>query len=259
MRIPILQGRDFAETDKGKAEFAIVNESLARAAFPGVSPIGRRLQIHDAWMEIVGLVGDTRSTGPSKPAPATIFASATQGAGGSLAILIRTAADEGALANTFRTMVHEMEPTVPVRFETMDGLLAEELAYPRFRSQLLGTFAGIAVLLAAVGIFSVLAHLVGQRTEEMAIRLAMGAQPSDLVGLIVSQGLRLVAIGVVLGLAGAFAVTRLLQGILYKVSPFDMRAYLGAITLLGVVSMLAILLPAVKAVRIEPLKVLRQG
>jgi putative ABC transport system permease protein len=259
MRIPILQGRDFAETDQGKPEVAIINKSLARAAFAGESPIGRRVQIHDAWMEIVGVVGDTRSTAPSTPAPPQVFASATQGAGGSLSILIRTAADEGALANTFRTIVHEMEPTVPVRFETMDDLYAEALAYPRFRSQLLGAFAGIAMLLAAVGIFSVLAHLVGQRTEEMAIRLAMGAQPSHLVGLVVSQGLRLVAIGIVLGLAGAFAVTRLLQGVLYEVSPFDIRAYFGAIALLGLVSMLAIILPALKAVRIEPLEVLRQG
>ena len=134
----------------------------------------------------------------------------------------------------------------------MEELFDFALAYPRFRTQVIGLFAGVAALLAAVGIFSVLAYLVGQRTRELAIRRALGAQAADVIRLIVGQGLRLVAIGLVLGLAGALAVARLLEGLLYEISPWDVGTYLGAIAVLGIAALLATLLPAIRAATIDP-------
>jgi putative ABC transport system permease protein len=261
LEIPLRVGRDFDRTDTPeRPEVAIINETLARTAFPGESPLGRRIRTNSKapWMEIVGVVADTRWQDPSHPPPAVVFVSSTQGKGKSLSILARTSLDEKTLAGTLRTFLHDANPTVPVRFETMNELFDYALAYPRFRTQLIGLFAGVAALLAAVGIFSVLAYLVGQRTRELAIRRALGAGATDVMRLVVGQGLRLVAVGLVLGLAGALAVARLLTGLLYQISPWDIGAYLGTIAILGGAALLAILLPAIKAATISPFTVLQQ-
>jgi ABC-type antimicrobial peptide transport system permease subunit len=143
-------------------------------------------------------------------------------------------------------------------FETLEEQFDDTLAYPRFRTQVVGLFAGVAALLAAVGIFSVLAYIVGHRTREIAVRRALGARAADVVGLIVGQGLRLVAIGLVLGLAGALAVARMLTGLLYEISPWDVGAYLGTIAVLGGAALLATLLPGIRAATIPPVIVLQQ-
>jgi putative ABC transport system permease protein len=140
----------------------------------------------------------------------------------------------------------------------MEELFDYALAYPRFRTQVIGLFSGVAALLATVGIFSVLAYLVGQRTRELAVRRALGARAADVIRLIVGQGLRLIAIGLVLGLAGALAVARLLTGLLYEISPWDVTTYLGTIAVLGGAALLATLLPAIRAAAIAPIIVLRQ-
>ena len=209
-------------------------------------------------MEIVGVVGDTRWQDPSSPPPLMLFVSSLQGAGKSLAILVRTSLDEKALAPVLRTFLRDGNPNVPFRFDTMDQLFADAVASPRFRTQLIGAFAALAALLAAVGIFSVLAYLVGQRTREIAVRRAVGAETRDVIRLVVGQGMRLVAIGLVLGLAGALAVARLLQGLLYEVSPWDVGPYLGALGVIGVAALIATLIPAIRAAAITPLIALQQ-
>ena len=166
--------------------------------------------------------------------------------------------DDQSLARTLRTILHDADPTVPVKFETMDGLFDSTLAYPRFRTQLIGLFAAVAALLAALGVFSVLAYLVGQRTRELAVRRALGARATDVIRLVVGQGLGLVAIGLVLGLAGALAMARLLTGLLYEISPWDVGAYLGTIAVLGSAALIATLIPAIRATTIAPLGVLQQ-
>jgi ABC-type antimicrobial peptide transport system permease subunit len=203
-------------------------------------------------------VADTRWQDPSQQPPPVLFVPSTQDWGNSLSILARTSVDERALASTVRTFLHEGKPTVPVKFETMEELFDFALAYPRFRTQVIGMFAGVAALLAAVGIFSVLAYLVGQRTRELAIRRALGARVGDVIRLIVGQGLRLVAIGLALGLAGAFAAARLLTGLLYEISPWDAATYLGAAAVLGAAAILATLLPALRAATVEPRIALQQ-
>jgi predicted permease len=263
LEIPFSAGRDFDRTDTPeRPRVAIVNETLARTAFPGESPIGQRIRTGTnpkaPWMEIVGMVGDTRWQDPSQPAQPVIYAASTQGPGNSPAILARTSLDDQSLARTLRTILHDADPTVPVKFETMEELFDATLAYPRFRTQVIGLFAGVAALLAAVGIFSVLAYLVGQRTREIAVRRAVGAQPGDVIRLIVGQGLRFVGIGLVLGLAGALTFARLLEGVLYEISPWDVGTYLGSVSVLGIAALLATLLPAIRAATIAPVIVLQQ-
>jgi ABC-type antimicrobial peptide transport system permease subunit len=209
-------------------------------------------------MEIVGVVGDTRWQDPAQSPPPVFYAASTQGSGNSPALLVRTSLDHESLANTLRTFLYEANPTVPVKFETMEELFDGTLAYPRFRTQVIGLFAGVAALLAAVGIFSVLAFVVGQRTRELAVRRAMGARASDVISLIVRQGLRMVAIGLVVGLAGALALARLLTGLLYGISSWDVGAYLGTIAVLGSAALLATLLPALRAATIAPIILLQE-
>ena len=261
LEVPLRAGRDFDRNDiPDRPRVAIVNEALARTAFPGESPLGKQVRVNlkAPWMEVVGIVGDTRWQNPSQPPAPMLFVPSTQDWGNSLSILARTSLPEETLVNTLRTLLHEMSPTVPVRFETMQELFGSTLAYPRFRTQVIGLFAALAVLLAAVGIFSVLAYLVGQRSREIAVRRAVGAQAADVMRLIVGQGLRVVAIGLVIGLAGALAFARLLQGLLYEVSPWDAGAYLGALTVLGVATLLATVIPAIRAAAIDPFIALRQ-
>jgi ABC-type antimicrobial peptide transport system permease subunit len=209
-------------------------------------------------MEIVGIVGDTRWQDPSKPAPPAIFRAAMQGTGNSPSLLVRSSLDTTLLAGTIRKILNEANPTVPIRFETMGRMFDSTLAYPRFRTQVIGLFAGVATVLAAVGIFSVLGYLVGQRSRELAVRKALGAQAADVLRLVLGQGLRWVATGLVMGLAGAFAASRLVAGFLFEISPWDAASYLGTVAVLGTAALLAMLLPAIRAATITPSIVLRQ-
>lgn len=268
LEIPLRAGRDFNAHDaslpgsaiRSAASVAIVNEALARATFPDISPIGERIRTHEQapWMEIVGVVGDTRWQDPASEAPPVIFVPSTQDWGNSLALLARTPLDEMSFAATLQGLLQDANPTVPVRFTTMDELFSDAIAYPRFRSQLTGALAGAALLLAALGISSVLAYLVGQRTREIAVRRALGATAGDIVRLVVVHSSRWIAIGLVLGLAGALAVARLLEGLLYEISPWNAGIYLGVAVVLGTAALIATLVPALRAAGIAPIIALQQ-
>jgi predicted permease len=261
MEIPLRAGRDFGRADTWEQpRVAIVNEALGRAAFGGASPLGRQIRTNDAspWMEIVGIVADTRWQDPSLPPPPAVYVSSLQGWGKSLSILVRSSQDQASLATTVRALLQEANASVPVRFETMGELFGSALAYPRFRTRLIGTFAAAAALLAGIGIFSVLAYLVGQRGREIAVRRAVGAGTADVIRLIAGQGGRLVGMGLAVGLAGALASARLLQRFLYEISPWDLVAYLGALGVIGMAAVLATLVPAIRAAGIAPLKALQE-
>jgi ABC-type antimicrobial peptide transport system permease subunit len=194
---------------------------------------------------------------PAQPPPPELFAGSMQGRGGSLSLFVRTASDDPGIVQSLDALLHGANSAVPVRFETMDDMFASALAYPRLRAQLIAVFAGIAALLAAVGIFSVLAYLVGQRTSELAVRRAIGAGVGDVVRLVIGDGLRLIAVGLAIGLFGALAIAKSLEGLLFEISPWDLQTYLGAVGVLGVVAVLATVLPAIRAATIDPLIALR--
>jgi predicted permease len=261
LRIPLRSGRDFSDADRPDSpRVVIVNESLARVAFPGESAVGRRIGPNSSgpWLEIVGVVGDTRWRDPASPPRPEYYTASGQGAGGSLTILARTSGDEAAVAHALRALLQDVDPSVPIRTETLADMLGLALAYPRLRTQLVGALAGSGLVLSAVGIFGMLVYLVGQRTRELAVRRAVGAAPGDVVRLVLSQGLRLVAAGGVLGLAGALGAARLLTGFMYQTSPWDVVTYLGTAGVLGLAALIAMLLPAVRAATIDPAIALRQ-
>ena len=260
LEIPVLAGRDFSDTDtRDRPPVAIVNEAFVRTVLAGLPALGQHVRWNERgqWMEIVGVVGDTRWQTPGLPAQPTLFVSSLAGWGTSLSIAARTSLDEQALAGTLRSLVRDLNPTVPVRLETMDDLFDSALARPRFLALVVGVFSALAALLAAVGLFSVLAYMVGQRRRELAVRQALGAQVADVLAMVVAQGLRLTAVGLLVGLAVALAVMWLLQGLLYGISPWDAITYAGAVAVLGVAAALATLLPARRAAAIAPLIALR--
>jgi putative ABC transport system permease protein len=261
--IPLKSGRDFGDSDAfGRPSVAVVNEALVRKSFPGQSPIGRTIFCpFDAApaMTIIGVVGDVRQFGPARePQPECYMPYQQHQYGTTLSIVARTAGNPIALSETVRRVAHDRSPDVPLKFTTMEALLSENVAAPRFRSLLFGLFAGIAVFLAMTGVYGVMAFAVGQRSSEIGLRIALGASTGSLLRLILGQGLVLAVAGLGLGLAAAIAGTRLLTSLLFQVQPNDPLVYLAVTVLLGIVTIAASYIPARRASRIDPLTSIRQ-
>lgn len=261
--IPLHRGRDVNDSDTYDAPFtAVINEALARQAFPGQDPIGRSILCgfdSDKPMKIVGVVGDIRQYGPAKKPSPEIYMPYEQHPQPStdLNIVVRTAIEPDALTQTLRRKVHERSPDVPLKFTTLEAALSDNIAAPRFRTLLLGIFAGLAVCLAMAGVYGVMAYVVGQRSNEIGLRMALGASSGDVLRLMLRQGMTLAGIGLVLGLAGAIAASRLLSSLLFEVKPGDPLTYVGVAVLLGLVALAATYLPARRAARVDPLVALR--
>jgi predicted permease len=262
--IPLKRGRDFNAGDTYDAPFtAVINEALARKSFPGQDPIGRMIYCgldSDKLMKIVGVVGDTRQYGPAvEPWPEIVMPyeqhpeTAT-----ALDIVVRASASGSALWGPIQRKVRARSAEVPVKFTTMEDLLAENTAAPRFRTLLLGLFAAIAVCLAMAGVYGVVAYTVGQRAGEIGLRMALGAGSSDVLRLILRQGMALTAIGLAVGLVAAVAATRVVASMLFEVKASDPATYIGVAGLLGVVSLAASYIPARRAARVDPASALRQ-
>ncbi len=264
--IPLRRGRDFEERDAADALYtAVINEALARKAFPGQDPIGRNIfagfDSFDKPMKIVGIVGDVRQWGPARKPESEIYMpydQHTSGAGATLNVVVRTNAAPEALANTLRRRVQELSPDVPLKFTTMEASLYEEVAVPRFRTLLLAIFAGLALCLAMAGVYGVAAYAVGQRSNEIGLRMAMGATPGDVLRLVFRQGMRLAAIGMALGFLGAFAAARWMTSVLFEVAPGDPGTYAGVTVLLGLMALAAVYVPARRAANVDPLAALRR-
>ena len=258
-RIPLLRGRNFTEQEvQQSARVVVISELLASQVFPNEEPLGKRLitmMSKEPW-EIIGIVGDIRHRAlESQPLSAMYFPTYQIG-GTNLAI--RTQGDPANLAAAVRKEVQAIDPDQPVAaVRTMDQWVDISVAEPRYRTALLGLFAGLALVLASTGIYGVMSYSVAQRTHEIGVRMALGARRFDVLKLVVRQGMVLVVIGVTLGLAGAFALTRVMASLLFGVTAKDPATFAGVALLLAVVAFVACYIPARRATKVDPLVALR--
>ena len=266
MNIP-LRGRDFDNRDvpvgdTPNAPVTIISESMARRYWPGEDPIGKTVIISSfgrAPQTIIGVAGDVRSFGLETEAAPMVYGSAMVYTGWNpMSLVIRSAVDPVSHVDAIRDAIRQIDPAVPVYdVRTLDDLLSESFGPRRFNMYLLGSFAAVALVLACVGLFGVLAYLVSQRTRDIGIRLALGATRRDVVRLIVGQGMVLAVGGAVLGVAGALGSARLMQSLLFSVSPRDPLTFAAVPLALIAVALVACYLPARRAMRVDPLVALR--
>jgi putative ABC transport system permease protein len=261
--IPLQRGRDFNDGDTYDAAFtAVVNEALARHAFPNQDPIGHSIYCGlDSMnaMKIVGIVGNVRQYGPAREPSPEIYMPYEQHPqpATNLSVLVRTSMQPGAISPVVREKIHELSADVPVKFTTMEALNSEGVAAPRFRTVLLGIFAALAVGLALAGVYGVMSYVVGQRSNEIGLRMALGASPRDVMRLILRQTLLLASAGIVIGLAGAAGVTQLLASMLFEVKATDPLTYAAVVVLLVIAALVASYIPARRAMRVDPMIALR--
>jgi putative ABC transport system permease protein len=248
----------------------MVNETFARRYWPGEDPVGKRLKLgglqsDEPWHIVVGVYADLKHMGPqAETRPEVLLPYAqlddawvTQWMRG-LSVVIRTTADPASLVSVARGAVQSVDPSVPlIEPLPMTTLVAASVAQPRFRSTLLLSFAGLAVLLAVVGIYGVVAFVVEQRAHEISVRVALGASRASVMGLVLRQGSTPVVIGVVIGLAGAFVLGRAMQGLLFNVGPADPLTFIVMPALLAEVAVVACIVPARRALAVEPVNALR--
>jgi putative ABC transport system permease protein len=261
MRIPLIAGRMLRSTDTAEAPPVIVlNQAAIRRYVPNRNPLGLHLRIggHEEWREIVGVVGDTRHWGLDQPVNPEMYVPEAQSPESYMNVVIRSTSDTAALAPAVRSVVRDLDPTMPLgEFDAMETVIEQSVAPRSFYMWLLTIFAGLALLLAGVGVYGVMAQLVEQRTNEIGIRMALGAHPRDMLRLFLAQGLRLTALGVALGLAAALALSRFLASLLYGVTATDPLTYLGVAILLSGVALLACYIPARRAMQVDPMIALR--
>jgi putative ABC transport system permease protein len=263
LKIPLLAGREFNEGDDrtGAPKVVIINQAFAKRFFPGGDPLGKRIVrgSGDARYEVVGVVGDVKYSGLASEAGSQLyFPYATQPITGGY-FMMRTRTDPRTMYDAVRKAVYAVDSEQPVRgLRTMDEVLYDSLSQQRFIMFLLNFFAGLALLLTAVGLYGLIAYSVTQRTHEMGIRMALGAKPRNVLMLVLNYGLKLAVVGTVLGLLAAFAGTRLISSLLYGVSATSPLIFVGASLALLAVALLACLIPARRASRVPPIIALRE-
>ena len=263
MRISLIAGRAFTAGDRdGAPGVCIINESLAKRLFPGESALGTiilRGRDADIRAEVVGVIHDVKTNGLSAPAPDEVYYPFRQMARPGMAVVARTDGDAAALQPVLRTAVAEVDKDQPISFfATLETNVSQSLGTQRIVASLTAIFAGLALALSAVGLYSVLAYAVSQRTAELGIRMALGAQPGQVIRLVMGNGLQLVAIGLAIGLVGAAGAARLIQTLLFNVEPFDPLVYVGVAVVFTFIASLACLVPSMRASRIDPLVALRE-
>jgi len=266
MSIPIVQGRAFTDRDNASAPLAmIVNQALAEQNFPGESPIGKRIGFRGPasnqapdWYEIVGVAANVRSLELREEPVAELYFSSFQDPFESMSLVIRSTVEPESIAGSIREAVAQIDRTVPVsNVETMKRVVSTSVTQPRFNLFLVGFFSVVALLLSAAGIYGVTAYTVAQRTHELGIRLALGAQVGDVLQMIMREGMTVIAVGVALGLAAAFGLLRLMKSLLFGVSETDPLTYVGITLVLILVALIACYIPARRATKVDPLEALR--
>lgn len=261
---PLVRGRFFEPGDDvDAARVALIDETMVRRFFPNTDPIGRHIkpgprESKAPWLTIVGVVGNIKTEGFEKPDQPHIYLPIFQNPGYSMAVYVRTEGNPAGFAQAVRQQVQAVDPDLPLFGErTMDDLVSASLAQRRFAMRLVALFGVLALFLAGIGIYGVMAYSVTQRTREIGIRLALGASRRSILSWLLRQGMRLTLIGVAVGLVGALALTRLLRGLLFGVAPTDAVTYGGLTLLLAAVSLLACYIPARRATKVDPLVALR--
>jgi putative ABC transport system permease protein len=267
MGIPVIKGRDFDDRDKhGSTPVIIITETFARQYFPNEEPIGKRvkagmssIQGEDPMMrEIIGVVGDIRNSKLSTPPRAAYYVPATQVPFSQMIAVVKTNSEPRSFIPAVTKEVAAMDPDVPLfAVKSMEEYMSASVAAPRFSTTLLAIFAGVALVLTIVGLYGVMSYSVAQRTNEIGIRLALGAQSRDVLMMVVKQGSMLILLGLVIGLAGAYALTRLIESLLFGVTPKDPFTFAAVAVLLAVVALMACYIPAWRATKVDPLEALR--
>jgi putative ABC transport system permease protein len=260
--IPLRRGRLIDGHDaKGAPEVVLINETLARRYFPNEDPIGKRITFHtkvEEWSTVIGVVGDVKgSTLAADPYP-HIYSSYLQSPNRSMTLVVRTTGDPLAITGSLREQVRSLDSEQPLyNVRSLEDVLSSSIARPRFNLFLITILAGVALLLAAIGIYGVISYSVTQRTHEIGVRMALGATHGDVVRLVIRHGILLAATGLGIGLLGAIAVTRAMATLLYGISATDPATFVGVALVLGGIAFVASYIPARRAARVDPMIALR--
>ena len=274
MEIPVRRGRPFDERDMAPAAHVpLVNEALARRDWPQADPVGHQITLFKSAqgqadfgqpfsVEVIGVIGNVRHIGLDQDPAPEVYIPYPVNLWGHIGLIVKTTADPRRMIRALRRAVLAVDPDIPVvgsdkGFRTMEDYLSTYLATRRFTMTLLAGFAACALLLSAIGIYGVIAYAVAQRTREIGIRTALGARPREVARLVLGQSMRTVALGLVVGVGGALAVSRLLSTLLYGVGATDPLTFIGVTLLLAAVAALASYVPARRATRVDPMVALR--
>jgi putative ABC transport system permease protein len=262
MGIPLLSGRTFEDRDRaGTPPVVVINATMARQVWPGEDPLGRRLRFkgREEWAAVVGVVGDVKHGGLDDPPRAQVYTAHEQDARIFACLVARTIGDPHAMAGPLRQAFWSVDPDQPVwKVRTMEELTDASLGSSRAMATLVGVFAGVSLILAAIGLYGVMSYAVALRTREIGIRMALGARGREVVRLVVGRAMALTAVAVVVGVAGAAALSRVLVTLLFGVQATDVATFAAAAALMGAVSFLASYLPARRASRLDPLLALAE-
>ena len=263
--LQLLRGRLFTEQDRnGSVQVAILTQAAARKFFPNEDPIGKKIAL--GWTsdgarrggEVVGIIGDFKQSTLANDADPQLFLPFDQAPLGYLSVVIRSTVDLGTVAAAACTQVHELDADLPIfKLQTLEEIVSASVAQPRFYMLLLGGFAAVALAMAAIGMYGVIAYAVVQRRQEIGVRMALGATRDRVVRMVLRQGLVLAVIGAAAGLLGAFLASRGMRSLLYAVSASDPMTYAGVTLVLVAVAAIASYLPARRAARLEPQLALR--
>ena len=262
MGIPLLRGREFSDADhEGAPRVVLINETMAKKYWPNTDPIGHRVKEtsnEQVWREIVGIVGSVRHRERGREPEPEMFVPWSQRPDATLNMAVRTGFEPASAGGVLRSAVAALDPDLPLfDVRTMEARLSDSVAQPKFRTALLGTFAAMALVMAVIGIYGVMAFSVVQRTHELGIRIALGARRNVVIGLVLRHGAVLAGLGIVIGLAGALALTRVLQTLLFEVKPTDPLTFtMVPVALMGV-ALFACWLPARRAAKVDPMAALR--
>jgi predicted permease len=264
MQIPLLRGRTFDATDgPNSPNAAVISQSLAEKYWPNEDPIGQMIQFGNMdgdlrLLHVVGVVGDVRDYGVDEAVAPTLYANALQRLPTSgWTLVARAKSEPSTLVPTMREAVRTLDPQLPLRFRTLDQVFSSSLDQRRFSLVIFGVFGATALLLAAMGIYGVTSYTVAQRTQEIGIRMALGAQMSDVLRLMLRKAMFLVVVGAIIGVAGAYAATRLMSNLLFGVTATDLATFIAVPLVLLLVALVACLIPARRATKVDPLVALR--